>query len=93
VSGGAYWCSNKANLLLLQQMGIYPEPEVRNRRPKMRSVALFVLAMTRMRYNSFGMGTDGRRLKNDWAEHQKAGKELKDGMKRMKHGDRKWVVV
>ena len=47
---GAYEGSNKANLLLLQQMGIYPEPEVRNRRPKMRSVALFVLAMMRMRY-------------------------------------------
>jgi hypothetical protein len=75
-------------------MGIYPEPEVRNRRPKMRSVALFVLAMTRMRYNhSLGSETDDRRLKNDWAEHKKAGKELKDGMKRMKHGDKKWVVV
>lgn len=35
---------------------------------------------------------DSRRLKNDWAEHKKAGKELKEGLKRMKH-DKKWVVV
>jgi len=41
--------SNKANLLLLEQMGIYPDAAIRAKRPKLRSVALSFIAVARMR--------------------------------------------
>ena len=62
-------------------MGIYPDPALRMKRPKMRSVALFFVAIARM-----------RRLKEDWAEHKKGGKELKESLRRMKMV-KKWNVV
>ena len=62
-------------------MGIYPDPALRTKRPKMRSVALFFVAIARM-----------RRLKEDWAEHKKGGKELKESLRRMKMV-KKWNVV
>jgi hypothetical protein len=46
----------------------------------MRSVALFFVAIARM-----------RRLKEDWAEHKKGGKELKESLRRMKMV-KKWNV-
>jgi len=62
-------------------MGIYPDPAVRTKRPKMRSVALFFVAIARM-----------KRLKEDWAEHKKGGKELKESLRRMK-SVKKWTAV
>ena len=62
-------------------MGIYPDPAVRTKRPKMRSVALFFVAIARM-----------KRLKEDWAEHKKGGKELKESLRRMK-SVKKWSAV
>ena len=62
-------------------MGIYPDPAVRAKRPKMRSVALLFVAIARM-----------RRLKDDWAEHKKGAKELKDNLRRMK-SVKKWTVI
>ena len=35
---------------LLQQMGIYPDPAKRAKRPKLKSVGLMMVAMARMRY-------------------------------------------
>ncbi|KAK9452616.1 hypothetical protein V1511DRAFT_536341 [Dipodascopsis uninucleata] len=50
---------NKANLYLLEQMGIYPERKYRNRRPKLKSVVCMVVAAIRM-----------RNLSQQWSEHQ-----------------------
>ena len=47
----------------------------------MRSVALFFMAIARM-----------KRLKEDWAEHKKGGKELKESLRRMK-SVKKWTVA
>lgn len=70
--------------MLLEQMGIYPDASIRAKRPRLRSVALFFVAIARMRYSFYGGDVDDRRLKDDWAEHRKGGKELKESLKRMK---------
>lgn len=65
-------------------MGIYPDPVIRQRRPKMKSVAMFFIAIARMRYVLCEMKSNDRRLKEDWAEHRKGGKELKESLRRLK---------
>ena len=50
--------SNKVNLRLLEQMGIYPDKRIRARKPKFRSVALFVVAVARMRYTTSNVQSD-----------------------------------
>jgi hypothetical protein len=42
--------SNKADLHLLENMGIYPDRAIRQRRPKLKSVALSFIAIARMRF-------------------------------------------
>ena len=82
--------SNKADLHLLEQMGIYPEPAIRQKRPTLKAVALSFIAIARMRLVLLFLVND-RRLKDDWAEHKKGGKELKDSLRRLKV--RKAIVV
>ena len=85
-------------------MGIYPDPAKRAKRPKLRSVAMMMVAIARMRYLSpphpvpyllvLWMGIDCRRLKDDWAEHKKGGRELKESLRRLRlTNGKKGVVV
>ena len=76
--------SNKVNLLLLEQMGIYPDASIRAKRPQLKSVVIGVIAIARMRYCPWNEKVNGRRLKDDWAAHKKGGKEVKESLKRMK---------
>jgi Pericentrin-AKAP-450 domain of centrosomal targeting protein len=46
--------SNKADLHLLEEMGIYPDRAIRQKRPKLRSVGLMMVAIARMRLGFLG---------------------------------------
>jgi len=71
--------------MLLEQMGIYPDPAIREKRPRLRSVALFFVAIARMKYyHSLRNNLICRRLRDDWAEHKKGAKELKESLRRMR---------
>jgi hypothetical protein len=71
-------------------MGIYPDRAIREKRPKLRSVALGFIAIARMRFG-LSVLAKCRRLKDDWAEHKKGAKELKESLRRLR--GRKPVVV
>lgn len=46
---GSYY-SNEANMQLIEQMGIFPDRYIREKRPALRSVVHTIIAAIRMRF-------------------------------------------
>ncbi|KAJ8101550.1 hypothetical protein POJ06DRAFT_251812 [Lipomyces tetrasporus] len=64
---------NKANLYMLEQMGIYPEKKYHDKRPTLKAVAHMVIAAIRV-----------RNLKNEWMAQQRTKEMLAKSLQNLK---------
>ncbi|KAK9322943.1 hypothetical protein V1517DRAFT_367241 [Lipomyces orientalis] len=64
---------NKANLYMLEQMGIYPEKKYHNKRPTLKAVVHMVIAAIRV-----------RNLKNEWMAQQRTKEMLAKSLENLK---------
>lgn len=68
-------CSNKADLKLLEEMGITPEESMREKRPSLKSVGVAVIATIRM-----------QRMRERWAEHKRVQESIVRKLEGMRKG-------
>jgi len=69
-----FFCSNKADLKLLEEMGVTPKTKTKEQKPSLKSVAYMIMATVRM-----------RKMQEAWSGNKKLHETLMkklDGMRR-----------